>query len=260
MQATATVNYHIISAEQQAFHIDAGGEEGKIISPVLVPTEVAVRDARNDTSRVDFIRDSVSFIRRRSAIKDFDASNTWQATYDRELKTLLAERIGAQEVIIFDHTVRVNDPDAARKPARNVHSDYSPEGAHRRLRDLVGDKEARTWETGHFGFVNVWRPVGNPITNAPLGFVRPRSVADKDWLTIKLIYPDRLGSILGLVANAAHEWVYLSKMTPDEVAFFNIYDNRGKPSIAHSALDMANDSSTHMPRKSIESRTLVRYS
>ncbi|MGI9476521.1 MAG: CmcJ/NvfI family oxidoreductase, partial [Hyphomicrobiaceae bacterium] len=132
-------------------------------------------------------------------------------------------------------------------------------GAHQRLRDLLGEEKAARWETGHFAFINVWRPIENPINSAPLGFVRPRSVDAQDWLTIKLIYPDRLGSILGLVANDAHEWVYLSKMTPDEIALFNIYDNRGKPSIAHSALDRVEDDTIDVVRKSIESRTLVHY-
>ncbi|MES1928132.1 hypothetical protein SADO_02715 [Salinisphaera dokdonensis CL-ES53] len=259
MQATATVNYHIASPEQQAFHIDAGGVVGNLISPELVPTKILVTDAREDLEPVSFAADSVSFVKSVSAVKKFDVTIDWEKAYNSELTDLLAERAGAREVVIFDHTVRVNDPDATRKPARNVHSDYSPEGAHRRLRDLLGDEKAKTWEAGHFSFVNVWRPVGNPITNAPLGFVRPRSVAEKDWLTIKLIYPDRVGSILGLVANNAHEWVYLSDMTPDEVAFFNIYDNQGKPSIAHSALDMVCDHSAEIPRKSIESRALVRY-
>ena len=64
---------------------------------------------------------------------------------------------------------------------------------------------------------------------------------------------------MGLVANPKHEWIYQSKMTPEEVAVFNIYDNRGKPSIGHSALDMIEDPAINTPRKSIESRTLVRY-
>ena len=71
--------------------------------------------------------------------------------------------------------------------------------------------------------------------------------------------PERIGSIMGLVAHDAHEWVYLSKMTPEEVAIFNIYDNRGKPSIAPSALDTVEDRCMSVPRKSIESRTLARY-
>jgi hypothetical protein len=258
MQVTATVNYHIASPDEQAFHIDADGEKGKLVSPVLVPTEVTVQDLRSGAA-ADFARDSVSFVRRASAVGDFETSNDWEETYDRELHDLLAQQIGAKETIVFDHTLRIDDPNSLRKPARNVHSDYSKAGAHQRLRDLLGEDKAREWEAGHFAFVNVWRPVANPITSSPLGFIRPRSVAAADWLTIKLIYPDRIGSIMGLVANAAHEWVYLSQMTPDDVAFFNIYDNRGKPSVAHSALDMAGDDSVTLPRKSIESRTLVRY-
>ena len=258
MQANATVNYHITRPEEQAFHIDAGGEKGKIISPVLVPTEITVRDARNG-AEVDFARDSVAFVKSVSAVQHFDASNEWQKTFNRELRDLLAQQIGAKETIVFDHTVRIDDPNSTRKPARNVHSDYSPAGAHQRLRDLLGAEKAEVWEAGHFGFINVWRPVENPINSAPLGFVRPQSVVDEDWLTIKLIYPDRIGSIMGLVANDAHEWVYLSKMTPNEVALFNIYDNMGTRPIAHSALDIVEDSSSDVPRKSIESRILVRY-
>ena len=64
---------------------------------------------------------------------------------------------------------------------------------------------------------------------------------------------------MGLVGSKRHAWLYQSRMTPDEVVFFNIYDNRGLPSIAHSALDMVEDPTVTTVRKSIESRTLVRY-
>ena len=64
---------------------------------------------------------------------------------------------------------------------------------------------------------------------------------------------------MGLVGNRKHEWIYQSKMTPDEVAIFNIYDNRGRPSIGHSAIDLIEDPNVNTIRKSIESRTLVRY-
>ncbi|MEO0994286.1 MAG: CmcJ/NvfI family oxidoreductase, partial [Pseudomonadota bacterium] len=87
----------------------------------------------------------------------------------------------------------------------------------------------------------------------------PASVDAEDWVPIELIYPDRIGHILGVVANEQHDWFYLSGMTPDEVAIFNIYDNRGRPSIGHSALDMVEDPTVQSIRKSIESRTLVRY-
>lgn len=259
MQATAIVNYHLTSADAQAYHIDADGEPGKIISPELVPTEVDVHDLRNPDVSASFLEDSVSIVHSPSKIHEFDGAESWKTTYDQELEDLLAREIGAKEVVVFDHTVRLDDPGSGRRPARNVHCDYSPAGARQRLRDLVGEEVAAEWETGHFGFVNVWRPVKNVINSAPLGFVRPISVSPEDWLEIRLIYPDRIGQIMGLVANETHEWMYRSKMTPDEVAYFNIYDNRGLASIAHSALDRVEDSSIQVPRMSIESRTLIRY-
>ncbi|MFY0611536.1 MAG: hypothetical protein JXQ99_08445 [Hyphomicrobiaceae bacterium] len=258
MQAIATVNYHVASPEEQAFHIDADGESGKIVSPALVPTEILVRDARKDVE-VSFADDSVSFITCATGVRDFDTSTDWHEAYNRDLQDMLAREIGAKETIVFDHTLRTDNPNSMRRPARNVHSDYSRQGAHQRLRDLLDEDKACGWESGHFAFINVWRPIENPINSAPLGFVRPGSVDAEDWLTIKLVYPDRFGSIMGLVANNAHEWIYLSKMTPDEIALFNIYDNHGKPSVAHSALDMVEDDTKDVVRKSIESRTLVRY-
>jgi len=258
MTRTAMVNYHVHAAERQAYHIDAGGVVGNLVSPEHAETEVNLRDIRAEGG-VTFDHDSVGFLTAPSKVSTLGQGNTWRDTYDLELTSLLTRELGAAEVIIFDHTVRIDDPNAIRKPARNVHSDYSPEGSHHRLIDILGEAKADEWSDGHYGFINVWRPVEHPINSAPLGFVRPSSMVDDDWLLLDLIYPDRRGHIMGLVGNTNHEWVYQSRMTPDEVAVFNIYDNKGKPSVAHSALDMIEDPTITTIRQSIESRTLVRY-
>ncbi|MGI9500025.1 MAG: CmcJ/NvfI family oxidoreductase [Geminicoccaceae bacterium] len=259
MPNSAVVNYHITSPEPQAFHIDADGEAGKLVSPELVPASISVSDVRGDDVSVDFSDDSLAFVRHASAIRDFDDRREWVGAYERELGDLLKEQIAAKEVVVFDHTVRIDDLSSGRKPARNVHSDYSPKGAHQRLRDLLGAERAEAWEASHFAFVNAWRPVGHSINSAPLGFVRPNSVSPQDWITIDLVYPDRTGQIMGLARNDDHDWFYRSRMTPDDIAIFNIYDNRGRPSIAHSALDLIENNSVQVKRMSIESRTLVRY-
>ncbi|WP_170362025.1 CmcJ/NvfI family oxidoreductase [Ruegeria arenilitoris] len=258
MTRTATVNYHVHKPHRQAFELDSGGVAGNLISPELAPTTVALADTRTKAKSVTFASDAVEFTLLKSQVRDF-TGDSWKQTYDAELTGMLLDRLSAQEVVIFDHTVRVDDPGATRKPARNVHSDYSKDGAEQRLVDLLGVETAAEWAQGHFAFVNVWRPVEHPINSAPLGFVRPSSVDPSDWILLDLIYPDRKGQIMGLVGNPDHEWVYLSKMTPDEVAFFNIYDSQGLPSVAHSALDMIEDPNVTTIRKSIESRTLVRY-
>ncbi len=259
MTHTAVVNYHVHKPERQAFELDAGGIVGNLISPELAPVTVEVRDERVQTEKAQFQTDSVAFSTRPGSVKTFGEDGDWQPAYDAELTALLIDEVGAKEVVVFDHTVRVDDPNAARKPARNVHSDYSPDGARQRLVDILGAEKAEEWEAGRYAFINVWRPVEAPINSAPLGFIRPSSVAAEDWILLDLIYPDRKGQIMGLAANPAHQWIYMSKMTPDEVVYFNIFDSSGQPSVAHSALDMVEDPNVHSARKSIESRTLVRY-
>ena len=259
MRRQGNVNYHVHKPERQAFQIDAGGVVGEMISPELKETQIQVNDVRSSDVSVDFETDSVGFATSPTAVTDFSDATNWQATYDAELVQLLSTQIRAKDVIIFDHTVRTDDPNATRKPARNVHSDYSEDGAKQRLIDILGAGKAKEWSQGHYAFINVWRPVGNPINSAPLGFLRPSSVPQKDWLLLDLIYPDRKGQIMGIVGGPTHEWLYQSKMTPEEVAFFNIYDSAGRSSIAHSAIDLIEDESIKTVRQSIESRTLVRY-
>lgn len=258
MQRTATVNYHVHKPERQAFELDAGGIAGNLVSPELAPTQVPVSDVRDGALGLEFDEDAVQFFRFPSKVPDVHGDH-WQETYDAEITALLTGELGVREVVVFDHTVRTDDPEATRKPARNVHSDYSPDGAGQRLIDVLGQEKAAEWSDGRYAFINVWRPVGHPINSAPLGFVRPASVDAADWILLDLIYPDRKGQILGLVGSDRHQWFYQSRMTPDEVAVFNIFDSAGRPSVAHSALDLVENPGVTTIRKSIESRTLVRY-
>ncbi len=260
MTVKAIVNYHVRRNGKQAFRFDADGIVGNLISPELIPTEVQVTDLRDGDFSVNFANDGITFAKHRSQILDFEQQQSWAEAYDDELDTLLKDQLGAQEVIIFDHTVRVDDPNAERRPARNVHTDYSARGADQRLVDLLGERKASEFKGGHYGFVNVWRPVEQIITASPLGFIRASSILPEDWMTIDLIYPNRIGEILGVAVNREHEWFYLSRMSPDEVAIFNIYDNKNIPRVGHSALDVLEVGDTKHPiRKSIESRTLIRY-
>ena len=256
---TATVNYHVRSHVPQAFHFDVDGIVGNLISPELIATQVKVRDLRNQANAVNFAEDGILFVTAKSKVDEFENGHSWKAVYEQELAQLLKQEIAAKEVLVFDHTVRVDDPNATRRPARNVHNDYTQASVEKRLVDILGAERAAQFQQGHFGFVNVWRPVQYPVLSSPLGFIRPRSMLAKDWMNIELIYPDRQGQILGVAANPEHEWFYQSKMTPDEAIIFNIYDNTGLPHLAHSALDMTSDVKAAVPRKSIETRTLIKY-
>lgn len=259
MPRRACVNYHVHKPFRQSFEIDAGGVAGKLVSPDLARTEIEIRDVRLSEAQASFERDSLEFRHAPSSVSVTQDNADWHPQYEAELTSLLTQQLGASEVKIFDHTVRVDDPNSERRPARNVHSDYSSEGAHKRLVDLLGQERASKWSAGRFAFINVWRPVELTVMTAPLAFARPSSVAKEDWILLDLIYPDRRGQIMGLAANPAHEWIYFSKMTPDDVVFFNIFDNCGRASVAHSAIDLVEEDAFGAVRKSVESRTLVRF-
>ena len=256
MPRTGFVNYHLHTSQRQAYRIDADGVSGSLMSPEHVPTEVVLRDQRANPTGTSFTHDGIGFMLAPTAIEV--TQEGWQDAYEAELIALLTRTLEVDAVRVFDHTLRVDDAAALRRPARNVHADYSPQGARARLETLLGPDDAAAWDAGHYAFVNVWRPVSDIVLTAPLGFVRPRTVRPEDWLTLDLVYPDRIGQIMGLVGNPEHEWLYRSEMTCDEVVMFNIHDNRGRPPVAHSAVDLI-ESPPGVVRKSIESRTLIRY-
>ncbi|MEM1053339.1 MAG: CmcJ/NvfI family oxidoreductase [Pseudomonadota bacterium] len=259
MTRRACVNYHVHKPYRQSFEIDAGGIPGKLVSPDLARTEIEIHDIRLGEAAVSFERDGVEFKLAPSRVRVTQKHSHWHHEYEAELAALLTQELRVQEIEIFDHTVRIDDPNSDRRPARNVHSDYSNDGAHQRLIDLLGQERASEWSDGHFAFINIWRPVEHTVMTAPLAFAKPSSVEDKDWILLDLIYPDRRGQIMGLAANPAHQWIYHSKMTPDHAVFFNIFDNCGRPSVGHSAVDLVEDQAFDAVRTSVESRTLVRF-
>ena len=254
----AIVNYHISSDTHQAYHIDLNGHKGITHSPELNRVQVNVTDVR-ELGELDFFNDGITFLNHHSCISNFEDATQWQDVYEKELKALLVSKINAAEVIIFDHTLRVDDQNSERKPARNVHGDYSVASANERLIDVMGEEKARLWQAGHFAFINAWRPVQETIKSAPLGFIRPASLVKDDWMKLHLIYPDRIGEIMGVVENDAHEWMYLPDMTPSDMVLFNVYDNQGLAAIAHSALDLVTNQTVTQTRRSIETRMLIRY-
>lgn len=89
MQSTATVNYHVISTETQAFQFDVDGIVGNLISPELIPKKVKVQNMRDNLSTIDFDNDGIVFEDHVSQVKNFEAQSGWQETYNHELRALL---------------------------------------------------------------------------------------------------------------------------------------------------------------------------
>ena len=73
------------------------------------------------------------------------------------------------------------------------------------------------------------------------------------------MYEHRVGNLTGLVHNDNHKWFVINQMSPDQVWIFCQFDNKTKICVPHSSVDVVGAKSNARPRKSIESRCLIRY-
>ncbi|MEM6889774.1 MAG: CmcJ/NvfI family oxidoreductase [Pseudomonadota bacterium] len=250
MTRNATLIYDVHKSHRQAFDPGVGGAPSNLISPQLTGTSVTLADNRITAASVSFACDAFEITPLKTQVRDF-GSDRWKPICDLGQKAMLQNWLGAQEVVVFDHA-------ATCESLGNVHIDYSKDEAEQRLVDLLAVDIAAEEAQGRHATVDPWRAVDHPINPAHVGFVRTSAVELSDWNLLDLVYPDRKGQTIRLVESPEHEWIYHSKMTPDEVAIFNIYDNHRLPSIAHSALYIVEDSNVTTIRKSIEKPTLVR--
>jgi len=258
------VNYHIEEDEENyKIIIDADGIKGNNITKYsLVQKEIELHDPRESEKELKFSEGGLQFATYPTSVETFGAvlDSTTKEVYEQELAELLKSQLeNVEEVVVFDHTIR-SDFSSSRPPVYHVHGDYTATSAAQRARDAMGEKAEEWLEDGvHFGIVNVWRPIESPVERSPLCFVDPCTVSSNDWHTISLVYPDRVGQAPGVRHSAAHRWLILDKMEPSMVWIFGQYDSKGLSSVPHSAVEVIGTKEDAPARKSIESRTFVKY-
>lgn len=198
---------------------------------------------------------------------DFYDPDAIERDYYPEMERLVLAHTGARRAIVFDKNVR-HAPSAEKpttflgRPARLVHNDYTTLSAPQRLRDLLGPAEAERALQRRYAFINLWRPILEPLRDAPLALCDARSVAPSTVVTSALIYPDRRGEVYRLTYSPEHRWVYFPDMRVEELIFIKCYDSledgRARFS-AHTAFDDPACPPGSPPRQSIEIRTFVMW-
>ena len=266
----------------------------------LVTKQRPVYDARDaDADFKDVGRTGFAFYTAPSSIPAEDIlvnGPRVQTDYYAEIEAILREKLATgpkvKKIVIFDHTIRVNDPNAARQPVSRVHVDQTPAAAATRVRRHAGP-EAEELLKGRFQLINVWRPLGHPASDYPLGVIDWRSASNKDLVAIDLLYPiqegdDPRGKEVRPDASKAlstegykvggetysvqpsdkHRFFYVKDMRPDEVMFLKCFDSESedvKPGTGiagftpHTAFIDPHTPAGAKPRQSIEVRCLVFY-
>jgi len=180
--------------------------------------------------------------------------------YEPEIERLLKEATGADEVLIFDHTIRIAGNENGRQPVFQAHNDYTEESAPKRVAQLLGDTESFRRFEGRVAQVNVWRPLKGPVQALPLAVADARSVAPHELRKSALIYPDRAGETYHLTYSSRQRWTYFPDMTTDEVLLLKGYDSaldgRSRYTPHTAFVDPASPEDTPA-RHSIETRTFL---
>lgn len=247
----------------QVFNPPMGGGVPKRSHPDR-PVRVSIRNGRTAKDGFDLERDGFALRRAPSAVADFYDDAEVERVYYPELEALLKRETGASRVLIFDHTIRIDDGERSRalgkrQPVRRAHVDYTEKSGPERVRDLAG-AEAEDLLSRRVAEVNVWRPIAGPVTRAPLAVAEAGSLSPEDLIATDLVYDDRVGEIYETAYNPAHRWVWFPDMGVDEVLFLKSYDSAtdGQSRFTpHTAFDDPATQPDAPARESIEVRAFL---
>ncbi len=250
------------------YHASVGGADAALKVTARFDTrQVALHSARELQPPASLDREGFHLLPHRTGVDDFYAPlDSWQSSYEEEIRGLLMEATGAREVFIFDHTLRsdsqaVRGDKGTREPATVIHNDYTDASAEKRLRDLLEDR-AEAWMSGRYAIVNVWRSVAGPVVTTPLACCDATTIDDADLIASERRAADRIGELELVQWNPQHRWFYYPEMHRDEALLLKTFDSardgRARRSI-HTAVVNPQAPANAPPRQSLESRTLLRF-
>lgn len=228
------------------------------------PTAVHVHNARLLKPAATLDVQGFQKVDHRSAVADLLDEAQVVEHYYPETEALLKTVTGASKVVIFDHTIRIQEPGrearGLREPVRYVHNDQTERSAQRRVFDHLPAEEAEQRIHQRFAIINVWRPIGAPVQRMPLALCDARSMGADDLVASDLVYRDKVGETYSVKANPAHRWFYYPGLKTDEVLLLKIHDSRTEGVArlsAHTAFEDPETPPDAPPRRSIELRALV---
>ncbi len=262
---TAHLNYIIDNGRPPIHIVDWPGMEHTAVPAEYQDHEVTIANGRPVKSMFELDTHGFVFVDHATVVKDFTDDAERANVYDAEVAALIEKHSGASDVLVFDHTIRVGDSDTreelgARAPVRGVHNDYTENSAPRRLRDIIGGKQAEHRMKKRWAIIQVWRPIRRPVVADPMAICDARSIPQEGFILLQRRYPYRTAETYHIAFHPAHVWFYFPEMTRDEVLVFKVFDSdESKPArfTAHTSFDDPNTPEDGWARESIETRTFA---
>jgi hypothetical protein len=260
----AKVQFAVKDSEPYVSLVAKMGEGSDQRAGIYREQEIVVQNGRPGADRYSLDREGFLFMRRDTAMKNFLDEDEVRRVYYPEMDRLVKDVTGASKVVVFDHTIRIDDVSVqkelkTRGPVRVMHNDFTATSAPQRVRDLLPPDEAEARLKKRFGSINVWRPLRGPVETSPLVICEWGAIEDEDLVIAERRYQGRVGSIYNLVYNPNQRWLYFPKMEREEVVVLKCYDSLTDGTArwtAHGSFEDPNSPKGARPRESIEIRTL----
>lgn len=197
--------------------------------------QVDIADARQAAQHFLLERHGFELREAPTCLDGFDDDERIRARYYPEVEAIACQASGAARALCFDHQVRRRSrgeqhltfgrQNAQPSAVGRVHNDYSEASGLGRLGLVLRDEAARA-RVRRYAVVNVWRPLIEPVVDAPLAMCDARSVMAQDLVAAQIRYPDRSGEIYVLKHSPRHRWYYFPNMAMNEVLVFKQYDSQ----------------------------------
>jgi len=263
-----TLNYHVtLPGGEGPYRYREEPPEGVPRTNITTePHDVVIHDVRGKEDTIGLDKTGFQYVRHASKEKLFTDEDAIKTQYYKEVEELLKTHAGAKRVFIFDHTIRrsptqdsFEQPKGQRGPGYIAHVDQTDVAAFNRVRDHLGADAERLLK-GRFRIINVWRPIENNVAHSPLALADFYSIDyDKDLVSSRLIYPNKVGYTFGVKYNPGHRWHYLADQSPEEVVLIKCFDSDYSKArlTPHSAFKDSTSPADAPHRQSIEIRALV---
>jgi len=261
---TAPINYVARTAVRPRYYANDHSRDVLTIEPHPMP----IADARLAAQAPTLDREGFTLVGHRSEIADFRDAAAVAAVHPGEIRRLLLELTGADEVVVNGSGILrfgERSADSGRLnnslPARFAHIDISDPTAETFAAASAPEGRAIRRRC-HY---NVWRSFSGAPQDVPLALCDARTLAAADLIEADAIFDPPAGapewSFEGLVIahNPAHRWLYFRNMTRDEAIVFktNDSDRTFAHHVPHVAFDDPGCPPDVPPRASIEMRVVA---
>lgn len=225
--------------------------------------DVVVTDLRSVDELPNIERNGFTLLRQHTAMRDYHNAGEIEAVLYPEAVALARRLNAAAHAIAFGPVARSDRPDGdhGRLPAFGAHVDYGRRSIEDMARPILG-AQADYWLSKRVVLMNLWRPI-TTVQRTPLALCDASTVQADDLHDSEirggLDDPNR-PPLFGynLSYNPDHRWYYTSRMEPEEIYAFKLYDSDATHPqwTGHTAINDPESAADALPRQSIEIRTI----